>query len=347
MIVNPYTVAAVGVDVLSFCLAAGVAALACRRLAVVCWPPGQTGAQRTEDEERLYLLFWMGAVLLFLRLSAWPLFYLTLHSWIPEVQGAMCLFGTRNLLPDLTRLLELLKPLLAFFAVIWLALFRLERSSSRQGRSGDQGQQVMTAILLVCGVLALIDAGGGLTLWLRAAAEFAVSCCTTVTDIPSRFTVWLPQALLGPGYERPLLLLFFGVTLSTVALALAGRRALAGKRRGMTAQLAATATAAMACAVVTFFALVEVIGPMIMDLPFHHCLYCLMDEWDAPVMVVLFAVGVLFAAVPLFVWLAARSWAEAAKLAALVAAMLGTAAITLAASLVMNSVHLAAWLVKG
>ena len=174
MIINPLSVAALTVDGLSLGLA-GVTAAGALAMLPALGKAITTGERLTLQENRLYLLFWMGAVLLLLRFAAWPLFYFTLHSFIPEIEGAMCIFGARNLLPTLTRVLELVKPLLFFLGLIWLVLFRFERFAYKQESDSRKGQNRVFFLLLFCSLAALVDSGGSVWLWLQSSAELAVS----------------------------------------------------------------------------------------------------------------------------------------------------------------------------
>jgi len=44
-------------------------------------------------EDQSYLMLSVAVVVLVIRLINWPLFYLTFQSFIPQVNGAMCIFG--------------------------------------------------------------------------------------------------------------------------------------------------------------------------------------------------------------------------------------------------------------
>ncbi|MEN8191076.1 MAG: hypothetical protein ABFS19_14610, partial [Thermodesulfobacteriota bacterium] len=201
MIVNPWTVSCLSLDALSSGVGLAALALGAKQLAVItAGRSEESGESTAREEDHLYLLFWLGAVFLVMRFLAWPLFYLSLHSIVDEVIGAMCIFGTRNLLPTLTRVIELIKPLLFYCGLVWLILFRLERFDCKAGQN-KKGRITSLLLLIVCLVVGLVESTGSVILWIMTDPELAVSCCTTITDIPSRFTVWVPQALFGPGFS--------------------------------------------------------------------------------------------------------------------------------------------------
>jgi hypothetical protein len=339
MIVNPWTVSSLSLDIASVGLGliATVGAVKQFRSATGRLP--ETGERLAEGEDRLYLLFWIGAVFLFLRFLAWPLFYFSLHSIIPEVAGAMCIFGTRNLQPVLTKVLELTKPLLFFTGLVWLLVFRLERFFYQSG-SGTKARRSSLLLLSFCLLAGLVDSIGSAALWIRSNAELAVSCCTTITDIPSRFTVWIPTSLFGHEYQPLLWGLFFGsnILLICVALLLARRTATSeGKQISYFFLL----SLALLNTIIGTFAFIEVIAPQLMNLPFHHCMYCMVQNvMDAPVFVALFIAGngLLGAIYP--VHLLATSWAEASHLNALTKKLLLMGVLFLSGNLLMITTHL-------
>ncbi len=336
MIVNPLSATALTLDLLS----TGLAAVTAVKTAALLF--GRENRESSPEriagrEDRLYLVFWMGAVLLIIRLALWPFFYVVLQSFVPEVEGTMCIFGVRNLLPRLARTLELIKPLLFFLGLVWLLLFRLERfgRSARDGRS-------MPVLLLVCALIGLAEAGGSVVFWLRSSADLAVSCCTTITDIPTRFTVWVPLALFGPQFDPPLWFGYFGMNLLVIISAMWVRQRLRPETAAHSL-LWGVALAALINGVVSTLAFIEVIAPRLMEMPFHHCIYCFAATVaDAPLILGLFILGsfLLMAAWPLSVL--AAPWALASERDRLRRSLLQYGALFLAGSCFMVAVHLVA-----
>ncbi len=339
MIVNPWTVSSLSLDGLSAGLGLITCGLAFRQLALSWSNKKQSGEQLARTEDRLYLLFWLGTVFLLLRFLAWPLFYFSLHSFISEISGAMCIFGARNLLPVLTRLLEVVKPLLFYAGFVWLMLFRLERFGSRTA-GGMIGRRRGLLLLCLCSVIGLLDSWGSVFLWLRSDAELAVSCCTTITDIPTRFTVWIPESLFGPEYTR---LLWFGYFVCNAAVVLSGifihKRLMA--TAGVKRDLFVLFLFVLINCVGGVFAYIEVIAPRLMALPFHHCLYCMMQNvLDAPVFVSLFILGNIFIAAVFPLWVLAVKWADQKSLITLVSRLISYGSLFLTGSVLMVVIHL-------
>ncbi len=339
MIINPWSVSALTIDLLSTALAGAAVISGIRLLTADQSGEELSGQSVTSREDRMYLAFWLGAVLLAVRFLAWPLFYLVLHSFISEIEGAMCIFGTRNMLPVLTRFLELLKPLLFFTGLVWLVLFRLERFATLSGKSSPAGRFIL-AMFVLCSLTALVDSAASAVLWMRSSSELAVSCCTTVTDIPSRFTVWMPVSLFGPAYERPLWYLFFILNGLSATLLILAYRAV-DRVRSPLVLYSLVGLLSLANCIVTVIAYIEVIAPELMRLPFHHCLYCMVQNViDAPVFVALFIIGTCSAVAVFPVWLCARSWVRKDALVSAVQTLLLTGFLCLSGSVLMITLHL-------
>jgi hypothetical protein len=339
MIVNPWTVSALSLDTASIALGLITAGLCIRQFSASCSKNRVSGEDLAAIENRLYLLFWLGAVFLLLRFIAWPIFYLTLHSLIPEISGAMCIFGARNLQPELSRLLELCKPLLFYTGLVWLLIFRLERFANKAGAE-NAARKSSLILLFLCTVTGLVDSIGSVVLWLRSNAELAVSCCTTVTDIPSRFTVWIPESLFGSEYAALLLVAYFTSNALLILGSFFIRHRLTKSRPHGSSFFCLLILVLINCVIATF-AFIEVIAPQLMALPFHHCLYCLVQNvMDAPLFVSLFILGNSMLGALFPVWLLAKKWAENLAMTALLSRLSFMGSLCVSGSLLMITTHL-------
>ena len=82
--------------------------------------------ERKKLEDRCYLLFLLGGLLLCLNIVAWPLFYLLLQSYVPQWTGVMCIYGVTQIgkgsmnssryLPSLITAVQIFKPILIFLS---------------------------------------------------------------------------------------------------------------------------------------------------------------------------------------------------------------------------------------
>ena len=242
------------------------------------WGRPCTSEERSLLEDRSYLVLLIMAIVLTMRLVNWPLFYATLQSFIPDLEGAMCIFGTTQVKPGLTRFLEFLKPINFFLIGGWFILHHLDRSTKTS-------PLMRRKLLILSGIslFVLLDSFGDLFLMLGITPESLVSCCTTVTDISSRSTRTTPTSIFGPEYAHSLRTLFFITHLS-----LMGFIGLNLKFKRFYRPLSGVIFLfSLFNAILFLLSQIEVFAPTMMHLPFHHCLYCL---WQyVPDSILLFA----------------------------------------------------------
>src|SRR5262249_2084971 len=135
MIVNGYAVLDAFVSVLR--LGLGVLVVVLGLSAWRMWRHSLGPEERTSLEDRCYLLFSLGGLLVGLTLFAWPLFYLLVESYVREWPGVMCIYGVTRIgtgslgpsrfLPSLVTGLQVLKPALLFASGGWLVLYLVNR----------------------------------------------------------------------------------------------------------------------------------------------------------------------------------------------------------------------------
>lgn len=264
MILNALSITMIFIGALSALLAiwGGISSLILYRK----WKRPSRPEEKTSLEDRSYLVFLIMVIVLLIRLINWPLFYVTLQSFISDTEGAMCIFGVTQVKPGLTRLLEFLKPIIFFLIGGWLILHLLDRSTKTSPLIRRK-----LLLLSIIGLFVLVDAFGDILLMVGIAPESLVSCCTTVTDISSRPTRTTPVAFFGPEYAQPLQVLFF-----ITHLALIGFVGVSLKfkifRRPI---LGLLFLFSLLNAMLFLLSQIEVFAPAMMHLPFHHCVYCL------------------------------------------------------------------------
>lgn len=341
MIVNPYSISALAIDALSVLLALSVLILGSGLTMATARPQILPGEVHTRLENRFYLVFWMGVVLLTIRLAMWPFFYFTLKSFVSEIEGAMCTFGVTKVIPTLTNILELLKPVTFFLGGLWLVLYHLHRKAGVISQSG--GGKIILPLLLITAFIGATDAAGSIWLWIEMSPELAISCCTVITDIPKRFTVLIPQAIWGPTYQQGLWPAYYAGNLITIAVLARLFWEMKKARPLKFFSLAGLFTIALANCIVSVFSFVEVLGPRLMGLSFHHCLYCLLElVTDAPIFLGLLVLGTFAALGIPVVYLLSVENAEPGRLKRIIKKMVLLAGICLAVSLEMVNIHLLA-----
>jgi len=264
MILNALSITLIFVGVLSALLAlwGGISSLILYRK----WGKPSTPEKKTSLEDRSYLVLLIMVIVLLIRLINWPLFYVTLQSFISDIEGAMCIFGVTQVKPGLTRFLEFLKPIIFFLIGGWFILNHLDRATKT---SPLMRRKLL--LLSIVSLFVLIDSFGDLLLMIGITPESLVSCCTTVTDILSRPTRTTPVSILGPEYGRPLQSLFFATHLALLGFIGTGLKFRIFRRP----ILGLLFLFSILNASLFLLSQIEVFAPAMMHLPFHHCLYCL------------------------------------------------------------------------
>ena len=281
MILNALSITMIFIGSLSALLAiwGGISSLILYRK----WERPSRPEEKTSLENRSYLILLIMVIVLLIRLINWPLFYVTLQSFISDIEGAMCIFGVTQVKVGLTRFLEFLKPTNFFLIGGWLILHFLDRATKTSPLMRKK-----LLLLSIIGLFVLIDSLGDIFLILGIAPESLVSCCTTVTDILNRPTRTTPESIFGPEYAQSLQVLFF-----ITHLALIGFIGVSLKFRIFRRLiLGLLSLFAILNAFVFLLSQIEVFAPRMMHLPFHHCLYCLWQYVpDSIVMYLLFILG--------------------------------------------------------
>ena len=287
MILNALSITLIFIGVLSALLAiwGGISSLILYRK----WGRSSTPEEKASLEDRSYLVLLIMVVVMLIRLINWPLFYITLQSFISDIEGAMCIFGVTQVKPGLTRFLEFLKPIIFFFIGGWFILHFLDR-----GTKTSPLMRRKLLLLSVIGLFVLVDSFGDLFLMIGIAPESLVSCCTTITDILNRPTRTTPEAFFGPEYAHPLQVLFF-----ITHLALIGTLGVSLKSKTLETTflrrrpvLGLLFLFSLLNAMLFLLSQIEVFAPVMMHLPFHHCVYCLWQYVpDSIVLFALFSLG--------------------------------------------------------
>ncbi len=264
MILNALSITMIFIGVLSVLLAiwGGISSLILYRK----WGRSSTPEEKTSLEDRSYLVLLIMVIVLLVRLINWPLFYVTLQSFISDIEGAMCIFGVTQVKVSLTRFLEFLKPIIFFLIGGWLILHILDGATKT---SPLMGRKLL--LLSIISLLVLIDSIGDILLMIGIAPESLVSCCTTITDILNRPTRTTPESIFGPEYAQSLQILFF-----ITHLALIGFIGVSLKFKTFRKPiLGLLFLFSLLNAILFLLSQIEVFAPAMMHLPFHHCLYCL------------------------------------------------------------------------
>jgi hypothetical protein len=343
MIVNKYSVLSLFVESVGLVLAAGLAAAA--SWAALRIRRGQGEIEASRAERRMHLATLVAVVSLTVLVLGWPLLYAMLNSFVPEIPGAMCIYGVTKIMPAMNAVVQASKPAMVFLLGGWVLLDALRRRSGTPPRR----MRGMLSLVIVAGLLATAH-GAELYYVANMSSLNTVSCCCCGGGQIAKLeppTYYLPWTLPGPAREAILNTLFFG-GVPLVALWLLVRSRRQAPRSGKSAlaenTLLLSAVAGLAAGAVWEFS--EVLAPLLMRLPLHHCLYCLLFNGldpDAPLIVGNMLIGIFAAG-----WVAVLGLAFRAECSSSTAwrwqrrlCLIG--ATTLLASVLMVAIHLAVY----
>ncbi len=342
MIVNTYSVLMLFMAGTGLLLGATLAAAA-------LWAAWRVRRSRTEQqlsaaERSVDLASVVAATSLGILMVGWPLLYAMLASFVAEVPGAMCIYGVTRVMPATSALIQAAKPVAIFALGGWLLVEMVRRRSGRPPRRW-RGLAALAAVSAL--VVFTCAADAYYVLHMNSLNE--VSCCSCCLARRSAQlqapAFYLPWDLPGSTARIVLNLLFFaGVPVAASWLLVQARRPTA--RRTITALignvLLLAAAAGLGLASLAEFS--EVLAPLLMRLPFHHCLYCLMvnrNAPDAPVMLANLATGIFAAGWVAVLAVCVPVKSQTAAFLDLRRRMCLLAATTLVATVLMVVIHLA------
>ncbi|MFN3532137.1 MAG: hypothetical protein ACK41Q_06420 [Candidatus Brocadia sp.] len=289
MIINVYTIIMLFVGLLSLSLGGFLFYATVRVLSrFETIVPVET---KSKFEQKGYLIFLLACVVLSVRMLAWPWFYFMLQSFVSEVPGAMCMFGVTQILPSTVTFLQIIKPVSFFIMGGWLLCYYVDKSIP----TTPLARRNLLFLLVVCGVL-LADSIADIYYVLRMKPLMSVSCCATFFDAPLRPSAMIPQAIFGRHFQKILFIMYYLTNIILIALLFIplSKKWLSLSPLSRKIILYGQAVIGTINIPVVIYAFIENIVPRLMQLPYHHCIYCFMGNGmvlDAPVMLGLFVIG--------------------------------------------------------
>ena len=284
MILNALSITVIFIGVLSALLAiwGGISSFVLYRR----WKRPFIPEEKASLEDRSYLVLLIMVIVLVIRLFDWPLFYVTLQSFISDIEGAMCIFGVTQVRPGLTRFLEFLKPVNFFLIGGWFLLHLLDRATKT---SPLMKRKLL--LLSILSLLVLIDSS-----WRHF---FDPWHCTGI----ARLLLYHRDRHLQPSHPEHTIIYFRPRICSLSSGPLfhhshcpdrVRRRELNIGENISQEEVDIRLLFLFSFLNATLFLLsqVEVFAPAMMHLPFHHCLYCLWQYVpDSIVMYLFFILG--------------------------------------------------------
>ncbi|MDE1889388.1 MAG: hypothetical protein KGJ87_08315 [Planctomycetota bacterium] len=289
MIVNIYTLIMLFVAIFSLSLGGFLFLLTIRTL--ISFKTTVPLEDKSKFERKGYLVFLLACVTLSIRMLAWPWFYFMLQSFVPEVPGAMCMFGVTQILPSTVTFLQIIKPVSFFIMGGWLLCYYIDKSTP----TVPLARTNLYFLLIVCCVL-MVDCAVDIYYVLRMKPLMSVSCCATFFDVPLRPSAMIPQAIFGRHFQKILFILYYLANITLIVLLFTS---LSKKWTSLTPStrkiiLYCQAVMGIINIPIVIYAYIENIAPRLMQLPYHHCIYCFMGNGmvpDAPIMLGLFVIG--------------------------------------------------------
>jgi hypothetical protein len=226
-----------------------------------------TSEKITDLETKTRLLLLVVSVVIVVRLFAMPIFYWALESAVPDILGAMCAFGVTRVIPGLTRTLQYLQFPVLFLGVGWLLLNAVD-GETRYHPFLRRKLYAFSAI----SILIVLESFGDFYLFfsIRSPVGFGLSCCSTVADVASRPTALVAGFFLGPGAAG----FAFNTYVLATLLFLAFLTLVMWKGLWRMPYLVTACIIAAILVPIFWIALIEKIAPLMMNLPYHHCIYC-------------------------------------------------------------------------
>jgi hypothetical protein len=198
-------------------------------------------------------------------------------------------------MPVSVAFLQILKPIAFFLVGGWIIFYSLELSLKAHSLARES-----TRFLAIASTAAVVDCAAEiLFIFLFAPPGVAVSCCTALSDLVMPSVSLLPKPLWGDQYHRVLMVAYHGI--NTCLLGFLGF--LIWKKYTMRPLLSLLAFTILIYIAISYGAFKEYIGPRLMHLPDHHCLYCLLQYRPISVaMLGLLVLGAFLGMWPRLLW---------------------------------------------
>lgn len=240
---------------------------------VRAWDITSPTEEQYEREKRIYLIITLVSLGLVLRLLMIPLWFGTLMSMLPSLPGAMCLSGVHSSGSPGSYPASALKLALPPFYIAWLVLNGLDRRVISQ-----PFLKMKLLLLMPLGFLMICEAALDISFFLSITPR-QVSCCTSLLE--------LPQAGIAPvvtHFRGWLILAGFCLFLvwGEMCYFLAAQKKSLTSNRGWWFGSKTVMVLEFSYIVATFIlfvlALHREVSSLILCLPRHQCIFCLLQK---------------------------------------------------------------------
>ena len=230
----------------------------CGILTLSKWKTGQSPEDRYQIENKLYLsssALFTGACI---RLIMIPLWFFMLFSIIPLVPGAMCLAGVHQAVKTYSWIASLLKVVLPLFYFSWIMMTVIDKKFVTPPFFKARHYLLFSIILLIFAEI-FFDLK-----YLISLRPVQVTCCTALFDF-SDGTV--PEVFTESHW-------YFVITFCLLLMIQAILMMWFQKRK---ATYILIVICSIALIVTLPLSLHSQLSPLILEAPFHHCIFCLLQ----------------------------------------------------------------------
>jgi hypothetical protein len=286
MLITAHTVAYFILSLISLFI--GFVALWMGTIILAKWKPDVSTEEQYLLEKKGYLVITAMVLGLGMRIVMIPLWFTTLHSYIPSVPGAMCLAGIHQLRPSHSYIATGLKFLLPMLYLFWLEINHLDRQIEDQPLTTFKLRCLVPVGIVMC-VETYFD-----WIFLHSVEPRQVTCCTSLFDVPRENVPELVSSNIWFWYALFIILTIVLILISLyTALGTKSLFKALFKRPIKKALISLSIVAGIANLFVFNLALHTKISPLFLHAPFHHCIFCVYyNLWDGFLFNALIIVGI-------------------------------------------------------
>ncbi len=222
------------------------------------WKSDMTCEVQAQLEKKVYLVITLLSLAFFIRLFLIPLWFLTIQSLIPSIPGAMCMAGIHQLDTPISYIATILKFLIPLAYIYWLVLDGADRRI--------ECQPYMKAKLMIVVPLALLMIAESILdiHFLIRVKPVIVNCCTSLFDTPNAGMLKLIRRE-GAAWISLFFAFFILTLVSQLVLRFATNRIVKWL----------SALSSVLALVFLVFALHTRVSPLMLEAPYHQCVFCL------------------------------------------------------------------------
>lgn len=250
---------------------------------VNCWWVSKHSIQSPQNrlfENRFHLLAIVLGTLAITRIVAWPHFYWLLKSYVSNLRpfGVMCAFGVTQTDISLTLSLQVLKPAILLGLTSWHLLGLVDR---RTPHAPLRFTRMILALPL--SVVMLIEAAMEMFFLFRDKAGQRITCCTPFirTDSVLLPDDPIPLEHLGISSIKQLSVVYFVAHAIMIGLCVMGTRRASRSFLTSSVLIGLTVLTGFSGLLITYVNWKQQVAPIVLQLPYHHCIYELITDTPA------------------------------------------------------------------